>query len=130
MATAARTLSHMSETRPPRVPPSLDLAAAISWRLLLIAAALVVSAIVIIELRLVLLPVIFALFASAVLTHPARWLHRRGVPRAAAAALAEVGAVGVIAALIVVLAPFVGRQFADVGPVMRAGVEEIGRAHV
>lgn len=117
----------MSESQRPRVPPTLDAAAAIAWRLLVVVGALVVVAIVVIELRLVLLPAIFALFASAVLIHPVRWLRRHRVPPAPSVALVEVGAVGAVVALVVVLAPAIGREFAELGPVLRDGVEDIQR---
>lgn len=121
----ARMVADMSDRERPRVPPSLDLAAAIAWRMLVVAAAVVVAAFVLVELRVVLLPVIFALFSSAVLVHPSRWLRRRGFPPAPSAAVVEIAALALIVGLIWLLAPAVGREFADLGPVFRQGLGDV-----
>jgi len=117
----------MPQTEEDRLPPTLVIAAAIAWRVLVVAAALALAALVVVELRLVMIPAIGALFAAAVLVHPVGWLRRRGVPPAPAAALVEVGAIAVIVVVGVLLAPSVGREFRDLGPVLQTGVQDVQR---
>ena len=62
------------------VPHRLAVAAAWSWRLLVIAAAAAGLVWVLLQLRIVVLPVLLALVATSVLSPSARWLRRRGWP--------------------------------------------------
>ena len=68
-----------------RVPRSLRFAAAIAWRLLVVAAAITVLALVLARLRVIVVPVAVAILLSTVLVPPARWLRARGLPAALAA---------------------------------------------
>jgi len=89
-------------TRPPRhVPAWLDTATAIAWRVLVVAAAGFVLVLALSRLNVVMIPVIGALFVSAILVPPARWLRRHSWPPllatlatflAAAAIVAGIGA--------------------------------------
>ncbi|MHB1446856.1 MAG: AI-2E family transporter, partial [Acidimicrobiales bacterium] len=56
------------------VPAWLNTAAAYCWRMLVVGAGLVVLALAFDKLRLILVPVIGALFLTTVLSPPARWL--------------------------------------------------------
>jgi predicted PurR-regulated permease PerM len=59
----------------------------VAWRLLVVAAALWVAILVLGRLRLVTVPVAFALFFTALLEPAATWLKERRIPPAAAAGL-------------------------------------------
>jgi predicted PurR-regulated permease PerM len=108
------------------VPRPLRLAAAYSWRLLLVAAAGVLLALTLVELRLVVLAVVLALFATALLRPPAQWLRRRGWPDGAAALAALAGALLVLAGVLVtILPPFVD-QLDELGGTLREGIEDVG----
>src|SRR6266540_4018316 len=62
------------ERRAAEAPGWLSRSAAVSWRLLVVAAAIGVVGFLLVYLRLVVLPVIVALFLSTLLAPPARWL--------------------------------------------------------
>lgn len=105
---------------------SLEVAAAYAWRVLVIAAALILAGLVFQRLALVFLPLFLALFGTAILRPPAQWLRRRGAPPALAA-LAVVGAALALAAglLALIVPPFVD-QLDQLGRDLRGGVEEAG----
>ena len=69
-------------TRPEsrHVPAWLETATAVAWRVLVVAAAFLAGVIVLSRVTVVVVPVIGALFVSAVLVPPARWLRRHGWP--------------------------------------------------
>jgi putative heme transporter len=117
-----------TELQPPPqdpVPGQLRLAAAIAWRVLVVAAALALIAIVISRIRLVVLPVAFAIFVAAALSQPVARMRRARVPAWAASALALVTTVLVIAAIAAAIAPSVAEQFDDVGPNVREGTAQV-----
>jgi putative heme transporter len=90
-------------------------AASVSWRLLVVLAAVIVAALVFWRLRLIALPLVVALFLSTVLSPPARWLSRHRVPAALATWLVFLVGFGFIAAVLVLLIPGVNDQFHDLG---------------
>ncbi|WP_343601927.1 AI-2E family transporter, partial [Mycobacterium sp.] len=69
------------------VEPIVRKAAAWSWRLLVILAAVVALLWVIQRLEIIVVPVLLALMLSALLVPAVDWLDRRGAPRAGAVAL-------------------------------------------
>src|SRR6266498_378931 len=85
------------ERRAAEAPGWLSRSAAVSWRLLVVAAAIGVVGFLLVYLRLVVLPVIVALFLSTLLAPPAGWLRARGWPPLAATWAVMGGAVLVIA---------------------------------
>lgn len=107
------------------VPHQLRLAAAISWRVLVVVGAIAAVALALAEIRLVVLPVVFALFISAALFLPVRGLKRLHFPAAAAAATALVGALVVFGGLVTLLAPHVAGQFGDVRDNVREGAVQV-----
>jgi predicted PurR-regulated permease PerM len=107
------------------VPHQLRLAAAISWRVLVVVGAIAVVALTLAEIRLVVLPVVFALFISAALFLPVRGLQRLHFPPAAAAATALVGALLVLGGLVTLIAPHVAGQFGDVRDNVREGAVQV-----
>src|SRR5258708_39551510 len=74
----------MVTARSRSVPGWLDHAASLAWRALVVGAALYVGIVVFGRLRVVVVPLIVALFLSTVLVPPARWLRGRGWPPLAA----------------------------------------------
>lgn len=107
------------------VPHQLRLASAISWRVLVVVGAIAVVALTLAEIRLVVLPVVFALFISAALFLPVRGLRRLHFPPAAAAATALVGALLVLGGLVTLIAPHVAGQFGDVRDNVREGAVQV-----
>lgn len=86
MASAVR-LHHMpskTDANPEdSVEPIVRKAAAWSWRLLVILAALVALLWVIARLEIIVVPLLLALMLSALLVPAVDWLDRRGAPAAA-----------------------------------------------
>ena len=104
----------------------LGRAAWVSLQLLLVAAALVVVGFVLVNLRLVVLPVLAALFVATILEPPTDWLRRRGWPSGLAAITSTLVGIGVVIALVTLLAPRVADEFGDLGESLREGLEQIG----
>jgi putative heme transporter len=109
----------------PRIPRWLDEAAALSWRLLLVAAALVVVLYALAQIRLVVLPVIIALFATALLNRPTRLLRSRGLGRGISAFVALAVSVGALTILVITVAPSVADEFGQVDDRVREGITEV-----
>lgn len=95
-----------------------------AWRFVGIAAAVWILTYALIRLRLVVLPVIAAGFATALLAPGVRYLKRRRWPAMAATWVVMVAALGALVALVLVLAPSVGDQFDDVGQDVKEGVDK------
>jgi putative heme transporter len=73
------------------VPHGLRIAAAWSWRLLVLGALVVAIIYVLGRIRIVVVPLVIAMLLSALLSPVTRWLLRHRVPRSLAALLALVG---------------------------------------
>jgi putative heme transporter len=107
------------------VPYWLRIAAAYSWRFLVVAAAVAVVGFVLNELRLVVLPVIVAVLICTVLVPPARWLRRRGVP-GLAATFAVLGLSALLLGGIAAgIAPSLTSEFRDLGSDVEGGIDEV-----
>lgn len=109
---------------PPASTP-LGRAAQVSVQLLLVAGAVVLVGYVVLALRLVVLPVLLALFLAAVLMPLCDLLRRLRFPPALAAFVTIVVAGAVIGGLIALLAPEVADELGDVGDSIREGISEI-----
>ena len=107
------------------VPRWLDRGAALGWRLLVAAAALFVVFTVLGRIRLVVMPVIFALFLTAILSPPASWLRRHKWPPLAATWAVFVVAALVLTALGFWLVPRVVDQFDNVGKQASQGFKDV-----
>src|SRR4051812_25652002 len=87
-----------------RIPRWLEQSTAVAWRLLVLAAAVYVTAIMLDRLLVVVVPLVVAAMLTTVLAPPARWLRAHGWPAALATwavfLLAFLIAAGVIAWLI------------------------------
>lgn len=95
-----------------------------AWRFVGIAVAAWIVTYALIRLRLVVLPVITAGFATALLAPAVAYLRRRGWPSMAATWAVMVVAIGLLVGLVLVLAPSIGDQFDDVGQDVKAGAEK------
>ena len=115
----------MSPDRRAKVPPLLEVASSLSWRFIVvvIAAALVIKAIV--ELRLVLIPVVIALFLASILAPPVNWLKSRGWPPLLATASILVAGLLTIVSVVALIGPIVGDELGDTTVAIEEGVEEI-----
>ena len=71
-----RAVKSSAEPEPQDVPNWLRKGAAVSWRLLAIAAALFLVLYLLALLRVIVLPVIIALLVTTLLLPPVRWLRR------------------------------------------------------
>ncbi|MDP9453252.1 MAG: AI-2E family transporter [Actinomycetota bacterium] len=105
--------------------PSLDRAAQLTWRVLVVAAGVVVAVVALARLRILVLPVIIALLLSTVLVPPVRVLQRVGVPRLVGTWVLLLGSLGALGGLAYLVAPSVADEFADLGPTVSEGVERV-----
>jgi predicted PurR-regulated permease PerM len=101
------------------------LGASWTWRLLLLAAGAVLLVRALADLRLVVVPVIVALFLTTLLLPPTQWLRERGVPSAIAAAATLLTGLGVVVGVFVLIGPEVASEFDDLGRQVRAGAEQL-----
>jgi predicted PurR-regulated permease PerM len=96
-----------------KVAPALRIAAAWSWRVLVVAAVVSLVGLIVVLLRDVAVPVFVALLLAALLVPVKNWLVRKGWPRGLAVAVCELGLLVVIAGLITVIVITVRRGFPE-----------------
>ncbi|WP_309132503.1 AI-2E family transporter [Brevibacterium sp.] len=84
----------------PYVSPGLKVAAAWSWRSIVVLVGIGVALWLLAKVSDVLLPALIALLLTALLAPLTSWLVRKGLPQAAAAAISFVGFLVVVAGLI------------------------------
>lgn len=82
------------------VPAGLRLAGAWSWRLLVLAGAIALFIFLVIQLRLIIIPLLVAVLASALLVPIVSFLVRHKWPKGLAVAVVLIGALAVVAGLI------------------------------
>jgi len=97
----------------PSVPRGMQIAAAWSWRILLVLGVLAVLIFFIIQLRLLIIPLLVAVVLSALLVPFKNFLVRRKWPKWLAIATAEIGTLVVVAGLIFLVATQVSSGFDD-----------------
>lgn len=95
------------------LPPSLRIAGAYSWRLLLIAALIGVVIFVIGQLKDIVVPFMVAILVAALLVPLVQFLVRKGWPKALAIALAMVGTMAIVAGLIFVIVSQIRSGYPD-----------------
>jgi predicted PurR-regulated permease PerM len=95
----AIALSRIEAESEPFVSPGLKLAAAWSWRSIVVLVAIGVALWLLAKISSVVLPVLIALLLAALLAPLTGWLVRKGVPRAGAAAISFVGFIVVVLGL-------------------------------
>lgn len=107
------------------VPAGLDRAAQWSWRLLVIAAAVAVTGVVALRLRLVIFPVYAALLVTAVCEPVAIGLRRWRLPRQAAAAGALAALAGLLVAAGLFVVPAVAGEVGDLEATITTALDDI-----
>jgi predicted PurR-regulated permease PerM len=107
------------------VPYGVDLAAAWSWRLLVIAAAAALIGYLISFLAVMVIPVVVALLISALVAPVVDWLVGVGVRRSIAAVLVVVVTIGSVAALLTFAGQQVANGASDLADQTVAGLQEI-----
>ncbi len=107
------------------VPYGVDLAAAWSWRLLVIAAAAALLGYLISFLAVMVIPVVVALLISALVVPIVDWLEHLGIRRSIGSALVVAFTIAIVASLL----SFAGQQVAagadDLADQTVAGLQEI-----
>src|SRR5918999_1328760 len=106
-------------------PALLDSAASASWKFLAVAAAGAVVLFALVELRVVVFPVIAAIFLSTLIHPVVTLLQRRGLPRLPSVALAMAGALGLLVGLAALLAPQVANEFGTLSEDVRSGSRQV-----
>ncbi|MBV8161322.1 MAG: AI-2E family transporter [Acidimicrobiia bacterium] len=115
----------MADRSSPEVPRWLNTGAAIGWRILVLGTALYVVFIVLGRLRLVVMPVLFAMFLTAILSPPARWLRNRRWPALLSTFAVFLAALAVMVGLGFWFIPKVVNQFGDVGKQASQGFKDV-----
>ncbi|WP_246012157.1 AI-2E family transporter [Myceligenerans xiligouense] len=110
------------------VPRTIREAAAWSWRILLVGAALAAIVWLLASLRVIVVPVAVALLLAVMLTPVRRFLqHTLRVPRGLASGLSLLGLILAAAALVTFAGQQVATGFADLSEEAIAGFEELTR---
>jgi predicted PurR-regulated permease PerM len=109
------------------LPYPLRVAAALSWRLLVIAGALVVLGYVLNALRVVVIPVAVALLLTALLGPVVDWLARHRIPRALATTVVLVGGLAVIGGLLAFVVQAFIAGLPDLSRQVVQGIEALRR---
>ncbi len=104
---------------------TLDRAAALTWKSLVVAAGVVVVVVGLARLRLLVLPIIVALLLATVLVPPARRLQRFGVPPLLATWIVLLFVAGALGGLVSLAAPSVAEEFRGLGPTLEEGVRQV-----
>ena len=109
------------------VPRGLVVAAAYSWRFLLVVAAAAVLVYGLVKLRLLVFPIIIALMLSTIVAPAAGWLAKRGLQRGLASFMVILGGLLALVGVIVLVAPLVAGELDEVGTSLREGTDRILR---
>jgi len=108
-----------------RVPYGVDLAAAWSWRLLVLVAAGYVVARGIAMFSVVVLPVVIALLLTALVAPIVRLFVRVGLPRGLASLLVVLGSIAVVALLLTFAGQQIAQGASDLSKQVVTGLEQI-----
>jgi len=96
-----------------------------AWRILVIGALVVIVAMVLWDLRVIVFPIIAALFLSALLQPAVRVLRRIGLPRGLAAGIVLIGGLAIIVGIFTALANVLTSELGDISLRAQDGVDEI-----
>ena len=111
----------------PDVPPMLRKLAAWSWRLLVILTAAGLALYLLIQLKVIVVPVIVALFLATLLVPLVSWLERRGWPHLTAVLTVFGCAVLLLVAIIAGFVPLIGNELVTLRQRADEGVAEVQR---
>lgn len=107
------------------VTPGVEIAAAWSWRLLVIALAAAVLGFVLAYLSEVVIPVIVAVLLAALLAAPARAMRRIGLPAGAAAGVSVVGTIVLVLGLLTLVGATIRASFDELSTQVTEGIQEL-----
>jgi predicted PurR-regulated permease PerM len=96
------------------IPRGLRIATAYSWRFLVVAAAIGVAVWLIIQLKLLVIPLMVAILITALLWPAFTWMLRHRVPRWLAIVIAVVGTIAIVTGLLWLVAWQIARQWSSV----------------
>jgi predicted PurR-regulated permease PerM len=96
------------------VPAGLRIATAYAWRFLVVAAAVGVLVWLVIQFKLLVIPLLVAILITALVWPAMSWLLRHRVPRWAAIVITLIGTIAIVAALVWLVAWQISREFGDV----------------
>lgn len=115
------------ESDPQRSPvtPAVRGMAAWSWRFLVIAAAAVVAAFGLIQIKTVVVPVLVAALLTSLLGPMVGWLQRHRVPRAGGAAITMLGAIVLLGGLLTLAGASIGSGIQDLASTAWQGFQEL-----
>lgn len=111
----------------PDVPPMLRKLAAWSWRLLVILTAAGLALYLLIQLKVIVVPVIVALFLATLLVPLVRWLQARGWKHLPAVLTVFGGAVLLLVAIILGFIPLISNELDTLRQRADEGVAEVQR---
>jgi len=109
----------------PGIPRGLRVATGYSWRFLVIAAAIGVGIWLVIQLKLLVIPLLVAILVAALLWPAFTWMLRHRVPRWLSIVIALVGSIAIIAGLVWLVIWQVSRQWSSVRDRTVAAIEEL-----
>lgn len=98
----------------PAVPRGLRLAAAYAWRMIVIAAAAAIVIWLVIQLKVIVIPLLVAILVTALLWPAFTWLLRRGLPRWLAIVIAVLGTLAIVSGLVWLVVWQISLQWASV----------------
>jgi len=117
----------MNDRRQPEVPPALQRLAAWSWRLLVVLTAAGLVLYLLIQLKVIVVPVIVALFLATLLVPLVRMLEARGWRHLPAVLAVFLAAVVLVAAIIIGFIPLIGHELETLRQRADEGVAEVQR---
>jgi predicted PurR-regulated permease PerM len=98
----------------PQIPHGLRLTAAYAWRIIVIAAAAGIIIWLVIQLKLLVIPLLISILITALLWPAFTWMLRHRLPKWLAIVIAALGAVAVVAGLVWLAVWQITRQWASV----------------
>ncbi|WP_158412439.1 AI-2E family transporter [Ilumatobacter nonamiensis] len=109
----------------PTVDRRVDRAAAYSWRILIIAAAVFALVWLLGQLLVVVIPVVVALLLTRALSVPTDWMVSRGLPRALAAGATMLLFIATVALLVGAVGASIASEFEDLGSTVSSGIDDV-----
>ncbi|HSI96772.1 MAG TPA: AI-2E family transporter [Gaiellaceae bacterium] len=108
-----------------RIPRSLVLAGAVSWRLLVVGAAIYATVTLLARLQVIIVPAAVAVLLACALWPGVRRLRARGVPPALAALTMLLSLLGAIAVVAVTIAPRAADEIGELDVNVSGGLEVV-----